>query len=292
MDASLYRIRPLHAADIDAVLELMRMANPAYATQDLRANRHLLEIACAPPGTGLPDDALRVMAEEMARSAAGVSVDADTVHAMLRKGNASGDLVANGLISTVAEELAAGSVVGVVNAGAPGKWSHYAFTQLPESMGRQLRERVVEVSDIAVAPAARRRGIGQELMNAVLETDSERAQRWRVAIWFFPEGETAGGFHRAMAPEWPAGQPIAFLDSAGGYAEFRNMTRDLRACVAPLHPGVGLVVDPVTGRAAIKGVFDQPWPWAATGGHGAGPSTRGSKADRKREKKLRGRARG
>ncbi|MFD7828472.1 GNAT family N-acetyltransferase [Kitasatospora sp. NPDC059803] len=290
MDASLYRIRPLRAADIDAALELMRMANPAYATQDLRASRHLLEVACAPPGSGLPDDALRVMAEEMARSAAGISVDADTVHAMLKKRNASGDLVANGLISKVAEELSTGSVVGVANAGAPGKWAHYAFTQLPELMGRQLRERVVEVSDIAVVPAVRRRGIGQELMNAVLETDSERAQQWRVAIWFFPE--TAGGFHRAMAPEWPAGQPIAFLDSVGGYAAFRNMTGDFRACVAPLHPTVGLVVDPDTGRTAIEGVFDQPWSPAATGGHGAGPSTRGSKADRKREKKLRGRARG
>ncbi|GAB2717574.1 GNAT family N-acetyltransferase [Kitasatospora kifunensis] len=291
MDASLYRIRALQAADVEAALELMQLANPAYDAQSLRAHRHLLELSCAPAGSGVTDEALRVLAEEMAENAAGVPVDADTVLRQLREKQATGALVETGLISVVAEERATGTVVGLVNAGVPGRWTHQAATQLPEPMVRQLRERVVEVSDIAVAPSARRRGIGQELLAAVLNADTERAQQWRVAMWFFHEGAGAGGFHRAMAPEWPVGQPIAFLDSGREYAPFREMTGDLRACVAPLHPNLTLIMDP-TGRPAIKGVFDQPWPESTSSGRKAGTSTAALKRDKKKDKKMRGRARG
>jgi hypothetical protein len=78
-------------------------------------------------------------------------------------------------------------------------------------------------------------------------------------MWFVHEGAGMGAFHRAMAPEWPAGKPIAFLDSERTVAVFRELSGDLRACVGPLHPDLKLVMDP-RGTAAIQGVFEQPWP--------------------------------
>lgn len=287
MDTSRYRIRPLQAADIDTVLELMAQANPAYDAPSLVAHRKLLELATAPDGTRPSEDALRVMAQELASEA----LDQESVYRRLsERAAAGGNLMAGALVTLVAEETATGEVVGMVNAGPPGKWSHHAITQLPAPMVHQLRERVVEISDIAVAPAARRQGIGAELLNAVLNSDSETARGWRLALWFFHEGMGMGAFHRAMAPEWPTGQPLAFLDSARKVAQFRTLTGDLRACVAPLHPDLRLVQDP-SGMAAIEGVFDQPWPQTALSSPTA-PRSKPSKADRKRDKKTRGRARG
>lgn len=287
MDASRYRIRSLQAADIETVLGLMAQANPAYDARSLVAHRHLLQLAAAPAGAGLAEDGLRVMAQELASDA----LDEDAVYRLLsEKAAAAGDLMAGALLTLVAEETATSEVVGMVNAGPPGKWSHHAITQLPAPMVHQLRTRVVEVSDIAVAPASRRQGIGAELLNAVLNADSETARGWRLAIWFFHEGMGEGGFHRAMAPEWPAGQPIAFLDSDRHVAPFRKLSGDLRACVAPLHPDLKLIKDP-RGMAAIEGVFDQSWP-QATLSRDVALRSKPSKAERKRDKKMRGRARG
>jgi ribosomal protein S18 acetylase RimI-like enzyme len=287
MDASLYRIRPLQAADIDTALELMAQANPAYDQRSLLANRHLLVLATSPAGTRPSEDSLRVMAQELASTA----LDAEAVYRMLSEKAAAGlNVMAGELLPLVAEETATGRVVGVVSAGPPGKWAHHALTQLPAPMVHQMRERVVEISDIAIAPAWRRQGIGSDLMNAVLNSNSATARQWRLALWFFHEGTGMGGFHRRMAPEWPAEQPIAFLDSEGQVAHFRKLAGDLRACVAPLHPDLKLVRDP-RGTAAIQGVFDQPWPQATESGAVA-PRSKLSKAERKREKRTRGRARG
>ncbi|MER6256833.1 GNAT family N-acetyltransferase [Streptomyces sp. NPDC001584] len=287
MDASLYRIRPLQAADIETVLELMAQANPAYDAQSLVAHRLLLQLATAPDRGGPSEDSLRVMAEELASD----GLDADAVYRMLseRAAVTGGDLTAGTLLTLVAEETATGAVVGMVNAGPPGKWVHHALSQLPAPMVHQMRERVVEILDIAVSAAARRRGIGSELLSAVLNGDSDAARGWRLAIWFFHEGSGMGDFHRRMAPEWPINQPIAFLDSAQGVEPFRNLSGDLRACVAPLHPDLQLVMDP-KGRAAIRGIFDQPWPTASS--RASAERSKPSKAERKAGKKSRGRARG
>ncbi|MET9399309.1 GNAT family N-acetyltransferase [Kitasatospora sp. NPDC002965] len=287
MDASLYRIRPLQADDIDTALELMQQANPGYDAQSLVAHRHLLEMATAPAGTGPTEEALRAMAAEFASGASGVPMSADAAYELLRKGNAATRATANVLVTLVAEEKSSGTVVGLVNAGATGGWSHRAITQLPEPMVRQLRERVVEISDIAVASDHRRRGIGAELLNTLLNADNDRARQWRVAIWFWHEGTGMGGFHQRMAPQWPIDRPIAFLDSGRGYVPFRVMAGDLRACIAPMHPDTQLTIDP-TGQAAIKGIFDQPWPGSVPGARSA---TKPSKSNRKRDKKARGRAR-
>ncbi|MEW1657915.1 GNAT family N-acetyltransferase [Streptomyces sp. NPDC093707] len=291
MDASRYRIRLLQASDIDAALDLMAQANPSYDTQSLAANRRLLEIATAPAGTRPTEESLREMSRELVKLSGG-ALTADEVYRRLSEKAAAGeDLVAGALLTLVAEEIATGQVVGLVNAGPPAKWAHHALTQLPAPMVQQMRERVVEISEIAVSPGARRQGIGQELMNTLLNLDSQAAQSWRVAMWFFHENNGFGDFHRAMAPEWPVGRPIAFLDSARQVANFRELTGDLRACVAPLHQDLKLVVDATTGIPAIEGVFDQLWPET----HAAPlptPHSKPSKSERKREKKARGRARG
>jgi GNAT superfamily N-acetyltransferase len=269
----------------------MVQANPAYDARSLVAHRHMLELATAPDGTGPSMESLLVMAQELASDA----LDADSVYRLLHeKAIAGGNLLEGAVSALVAEETATGQVVGMVNAGPPGKWTHHAITQLSAPMVHQLRKRVVEISDIAVAPASRRQGIGSELLSVVLNSDSATARKWRLAPWFFHEGTGMGGFHRMMAPEWPAGQPIAFLDSEGQVAPFRKMSGDLRACVAPLHPDLKLAQDP-NGVAAIMGVFDQPWPQTslsqAVVPRGK-PGSKTSKAERKRAKKTRGRARG
>ncbi|MFJ6889862.1 GNAT family N-acetyltransferase [Streptomyces californicus] len=290
MDASRYRIRLLQAPDIDGVLELMAQANPSYDVQGLAAHRRLLEMAAAPAGTRPSEESLREMSRELAKIAGG-AVTADEVYRRLSEKAAAGeDMVMGTLLTLVAEESATGRVVGMVNAGPPGKWAHHAVAQLPAPMAQQMRERVVEISDIAVSPSARRQGIGAELMSTLLNLDSQAARGWRVAMWFFHENSGFGDFHRAMAPEWPVGRPIAFFDSARQVAPFRELAGDLRACVAPLHQDLKLVMDP-TGIPAIGGVFDQPWPQTDTARLPAARS-KPSKSDRKREKKMRGRARG
>lgn len=291
MDVSLYRIRFLQSPDIDAALELMAQANSEYDAQGLAANRHLLEMATASAGTPPSEESLRTMSRELEKLSGG-ALTADEVYRKLSGKAAAGeDLLDGGLLTLVAEETATGQVVGLINAGPPAKWAYHALTQLPAPMVEQMRERVVEISDIAVSPGARRQGIGQELMNSLLNLDSRRARNWRVAMWFFHEKKGFGDFHRAMAPEWPVDQPIAFLDSNRQVAPFRKLSGDLRACVAPLHPDLKLVMDP-SGMAAIEGVFDQPWP--PTSLSRAIPLRTGkpSKVERKRDKKERGRARG
>ncbi|MFK0259125.1 GNAT family N-acetyltransferase [Streptomyces sp. NPDC090445] len=167
------------------------------------------------------------MTQELASDA----FDEESVYRRLsERAIAGGNLMAGALLTLVAEETSTGEVVGMVNAGPPGKWSHHAITQLPAPMVHQLHERVVEVSDIAALPASRRQGIGAGLLNAALNSDSETAQAWRLALCFFHQGMGMGAFHRAMASEWPTGQPIAFLDSARNVALFRTLTGDLRAC--------------------------------------------------------------
>jgi ribosomal protein S18 acetylase RimI-like enzyme len=289
MDASRYRIRPLQAPDIDAALELMTQANPGYDAQALAANRRLLEMATSETGTQPSEESLREMSEELAKLSGGALTAGEVYRRLSEKAAAGEDLVAGNLLSLVAEEIATGQVVGLVNAGPPAKWAYHALTQLPAPMVQQMRERVVEISDIAVSPGARRQGIGQELMNSLLNLDSPRARGWRVAMWFFHEGKGFGDFHRAMAPEWPSGRPIAFLDSARQAAPFRELTGDLRACVAPLHKDLRIAVDP-SGACAIEGVFDQPWPGAVA--TRSTPRSKPSKAERKQAKKARGRARG
>ncbi|MFD8335613.1 GNAT family N-acetyltransferase [Streptomyces solisilvae] len=291
MDASRYRIRLLQAPDIDAALELMAQANPYQDAQGLAANRRVLEMATAPAGTRPAEESLREMSRELARLVGG-ALTADEVYRKLSEDAAAGgDLMMGALLTLVAEEIATGQVVGLVNAGPPAKWAHYARTQLPAPMAQQMLERVVEISDIAVSPSARRQGVGGELLNAVLNHDSERARGWRVAMWFFHENNGFGDFHRAMAPEWPVGRPIAFLDSARQAANFRELTGDLRACVAPLHQDIKIVTDPTAGIPAVKGVFDQPWPQVGAA-HLPVRRTKLSKGERKRGKKARGRARG
>lgn len=105
-------------------------------------------------------------------------------------------------------------------------------------------------------------------------------------MWFFTERSGSGAFHRQMAPEWPVGKPIAFTDARLRPAVFREMSGDLRACVAPLDESVELVVDPGSGTPAITGLVDGLWPFPEV------PAQKRTKADLKREKKARGRARG
>ncbi|MFD3889975.1 GNAT family N-acetyltransferase [Streptomyces microflavus] len=289
MDASRYRIRLLQAPDVDEALELMSQANPVYDAQGLAANRRLLEMATAPAGTRPTEEGLREMSRELAKLAGG-ALAADEVYRRLSKKAAAGeDMMMGALVTLVAEEITTGQVVGLVNAGPPGRWAQHALSQLPAPMVQQMRERVVEISDIAVSPSARRQGVGAELMNTLLNLDSQVARGWRVAMWFFHENSGSGDFHRAMAPEWPAGRPIAFLDSAQQLAPFRELTGDLRACVAPMHQDLKLIVDR-RGTPAIRGVFDQSWPETDAARLPASRSK--SKSDRKREKKARGRARG
>ncbi|MFD4933366.1 GNAT family N-acetyltransferase [Streptomyces virginiae] len=290
MDASRYRIRPLQADDIDTAVDLMAQANPRYDKQGLAASRYLLEMVTS-AGTQPTPESMRAMSHELAKLSAG-ALTADEVHHKLSDSLAAGENPAEGaLLALVAEEVATGQVIGLVTAGPPGRWTHQAITQLPPATAKQIREHIVEIMEIAVSPSARRQGIGQELLSTLLNHGGNQAQAWRVGIGFFHENSGFGQFHRAMAPEWPAGHPITFLDSAGQAAPFRELDGDLRACVVPLHQNVRLVMDP-TGTPAIDGVFDQPWPPAP--GHIPRPAPRSqlSKSDRKREKKARGRARG
>ncbi|MFB6668495.1 GNAT family N-acetyltransferase [Streptomyces parvus] len=289
MDASRYRIRLLQAPDIDEALTLMAQANPVYDAQGLAANRRLLEMRTAPAGTRPTEEGLREMSRELAKLAGGALTANEVYRRLSQKAAAGEDMMMGALVTLVAEETATGQVVGLVNAGPPGKWAHHALSQLPAPMVQQMRERVVEISDIAVSPGARRQGIGEELMNTLLNLDSQVARGWRVAMWFFHENSGFGNFHRAMAPEWPAGRPIAFFDSAQQLEPFRELTGDLRACVTPLHQDLKLVKD-LRGTPAIRGVFDQPWPEVDAARPAASRSK--SKSDRKREKKARGRARG
>ncbi|MGC4950955.1 GNAT family N-acetyltransferase [Streptomyces sp. DT224] len=291
MDTSRYGIRLLQAADIDSALELMAQANPGYDAESLAANRRLLELKTAQSGSRPADDGVREMARHLAKLSDGVLTEDAVYQKLSEKAAAGGDLLGEAVLMMVAEETATGQVVGLVNAGPPGKWALHALTQLPAPMVQQMRERVLEISDIAVSPSVRRQGIGEALLNALLNLDStEESRRWRVALWFFHEGSGFGDFHRRMAPEWPIDRPITFLDSERHAAPFRRMTGDLRAIVAPLHPDLKLVKDP-TGMPAIAGVFDQPWPDAG-GAPVPAPRNKPSKSDRKREKKARGRARG
>ncbi|WP_461296393.1 GNAT family N-acetyltransferase [Streptomyces harbinensis] len=288
MDASRYRIRPLQATDIDAALELMGQANPDYDPQSLAGTRPLLEMTAAPTGSRTTSKGLREMSRELAKLADGALTE-EEIHRRLRDRVATGEgLPTVALHSLVAEEIATGEVVGLVNAGPPGKWVHHVFAKLPAPMVRQMRERVVEILEIAVSPRARRRGIGRALMEGLLNLDSEAARNWRVAIWFFHADNGFGAFHRTVAPQWPAGHPIAFGDSRRVGAGLRELTGDLRACVAPLHPGIELVKDTSTGVPVIMGVFDHSWPETPPTRRPAPPS----KSERKRAKKARGRARG
>lgn len=290
MDTSRYRIRPLQTLDIDAALELMTQNNPSYDTpQSLAANRRFLEMATVPAGTQPTDESLREMSRELAKLAGDVLTE-DEVYRTLSEKAAAGEDLRAGALTLVAEETATGQVVGVVNAGPPAKWAHHALTQLPDTMVQQMRERVVEISDIAVSARVQRQGIGAELMNSVLNLDSKEGRGWRVAMWFFHESRGFGDFHRAMAPQWPVDRPIAFLDTRRQVANFRELTGDLRACVAPLHKDLELVMDP-RGTPAIRGVFDEPWP-EMNDAPVFVPRGKPSKADRKRGKKARGRARG
>ncbi|MER7761514.1 GNAT family N-acetyltransferase [Streptomyces sp. NPDC097619] len=287
MTSSRYSIRGLRAPDIDTALTLMSLANPDYDEQELEATRHLLEMATASAGSGPTEEGLRSMSRELANLSGGV-LTADDAYRKLRERTADGENpLSDAMVTLVAEETATGQVVGLVNAGPPGKWSHHAVTRLPAPMVHQMRDRVVEISDIAVLPGARRQGLGGQLIDALLNLDSERARGWRMAVWFFHENRGFGDWHRSLCPEWPVGRPITFLDSERQPASFRELNGDLRACVAPLHPDLKLVMDP-TGVPAIDGVFDQPWPQLGP----ALPRTKPSKADRKREKRQRGRARG
>ncbi|MFI1312421.1 GNAT family N-acetyltransferase [Streptomyces albidoflavus] len=300
MDEALFRVRPLRAADIDAAVALAALANPAHDARSLAGTRQWFELSVADiRDASARDEALRATAAVLAESNQEVLLRAWRAHP-------ENDAVsaAKRLITYVAEEVATGRVVGMISVGPPAKWAHHAMANLPPHLVDQLRDRVAEVLEIAVHPSVRRQGIGRALMQAALNPRSARASRWRVAIWFFHEGEEAGGFHRSLAEQWPVGQAIEFMDSAGRAEPFRVLEGDLRACVAPLNNSVRLNRD-LTGRVAIEGVFDSSWPAALTGpGAAYGPvpvqraaqgrrsAQKPSKADRKREKKARGRARG
>ncbi|MFD4320450.1 GNAT family N-acetyltransferase [Streptomyces sp. NPDC058548] len=287
MDPSLYRIRPIQAVDIDAAVELTAQANPFMDAQALSANRHLLELAT---GEAPTEEALRTMAQELAQLSGGLVPRHEIYRQLKQRVEAGEDVTGGAMVTLVAEETATGQVVGLVSAGPPGKWSHRALTELPPPMNHHLRDRIAEISDIAVASSARRQGVGTGLLSALLNSTDERAKSWRVALWFFHEDLGFGDFHRSMAPEWPVGKPLAFVDSSRRVAPFRELTGDLRACVAPLHPDLKLIMDP-SGVPAIGGVFDHAWPGAQVP-----PPPRGtpkpSKRDRKADKKARGRARG
>ncbi|MFJ5143009.1 GNAT family N-acetyltransferase [Streptomyces sp. NPDC088707] len=289
MDTSRYRIRPLRAADIDAALELMAQADPGRSTESEAAHRYLLELMTAPAGAEPGEEGLRAMAKELDQLT-DTDLPEDEIRRRLHEKLTSGPNMMSALVALVAEETTTGEIVGLISAGPPGKWSRRALAEMPAPMGIQMCEQIVEISHIAVAPGARRQRIASGLLNGLLNSDSEVAKGWRLAMWFFHEDRGFGDFHRAMAPEWPVGKHIAFLDSERQASAFREMTGDLRACVAPLHPDVELIMSP-TGVPVIGGLFKQPWPWAQSL-----PAPRSapkpSKADRKADKKARGRARG
>ncbi|MFF0754355.1 hypothetical protein [Streptomyces sp. NPDC004267] len=289
MDTSRYLIRPLQATDIDAALELMAQADPDQSADAAAAHRYLLELMTAPAGAEPDEEGLRTMAKELGRLVDNYLPE-DEIRRRLHDRLTSGPNTMGALVAMVAEETATEKIVGLVSAGPPGKWTRKALAEMPALMGMRMVEQIVEISHIAVAPGARRQRIASGLLNGLLNADSETAKGWKLAMWFFHENRGFGDFHRAMAPEWPVGKPIAFIDSARSVAAFREMPGDLRACIAPLHPDVQLVIDS-RGVPAIGGIFTEPWPWTTSL-----PTPRSapklSKSERKAGKRARGRARG
>lgn len=151
MEQTPYRTRPLAPGDVETVLQLMQMANEEYTPKNLDVHRNLLELTAA-PDDALSDAAMREMASQLAAMS---GHDEQVVYARMRELQESGSgAMAQAMVTRVAVEEGSGEVVGVVNAGPPGKWAHAGLTQLPPDLLEQMRERIVEISDIAAAVSA------------------------------------------------------------------------------------------------------------------------------------------
>ncbi|MFE0777595.1 GNAT family N-acetyltransferase [Streptomyces sp. NPDC058861] len=195
----------------------------------------------------------------------------------------------------VAEDTSTGQVVGTVTFGPPGPWSHGLRDRLPGDGWKQWTQKAGEIYEVAVQPEFRGRGIGAALMNAAAAHPA--AARWRLMLWFFPgDDPRAARFHESLLPPLDPGETLWFVEPGHkAVLPFRELPGTLRACLGPLHPDVRLLTIP-DGRRVVRGLFTGPaWVPAPGGGLRLAtvPAARpGGKADRKREKRARGRARG
>ncbi len=204
-------------------------------------------------------------------------------------GNPGKELV----VCLAAEHAATGDIVGIIHCGPPGDWAYPAMQRLPGDTVTQWIRGVGEIYALAVHPAHRRRGIGEELMNAVALQPA--ARKWRLLLWFYDDHNTeASAFYKdaeGIAPYGP-GDSLLFLEPSGQRAyNFRTLAPGLRACLGSLDPDVH-ITRYGDGSTVVSGLFTGP-AWydgpKNTLTFEAPRPTRLSKGEQKRKMRARGR---